>query len=167
MTVFFNPFIRDICRHTDRETTVFRKQDIFLCRTSFQQGFLFCLGSNHLHRIKRVEVIDGLILLNSSCRQLWSLLTRQLIGLEPFSRSRFLEWRIFYRRIITTSAHYILQIIDIIFTWYSLRLESNLSFFPVYSKPSHIHHPFACLRIDYNQILRFGIQIAPTPVHGS
>ena len=68
MAVVFYPFIGQICCHADRETPVFRKQNIGILWLGFQQVVFFFGSGDHFHRVERMEFIDGLELLDGSLR---------------------------------------------------------------------------------------------------
>ena len=68
MAVVLYPFIGQIRCHADRVTPVFRKQNIGILWLGFQQVVFFFGSGDHLHRVERMEFIDGLELLDGSLR---------------------------------------------------------------------------------------------------
>ena len=165
VSVIGYPFIRNIRSHADREFTVFGKENVFLARVFFQQLVSLVRCSYYLHRIETVQLIDGLKLHNLSSRKRRSFLAREFVLLNPICRSRVFKSRIFNGRIIRATAHYIFQIINVIFSRNSLRLENYLATLSVNAKTTYVSNALTGSGIHYNQILRFGILIATAPFY--
>ena len=165
VSVIGYPLIRNIRSHADREFTVFGKEYVFLARVFFQQLSSLVRCSYYLHRIETVQLIDGLKLHNLSSRKRRSFLARKLVLLNPICRSRIFKSRIFNGRIIRATAHYILQIINIVFSRNGLRLENYLAMLSANVKATYVSDALTGSGIHYNQILRFGILIATAPFY--
>ena len=165
--VIGNPLIRDIGRHANRIFPVLGKQNIILGRMFFQQAGSLVGRRDHLHRIKTIQLVDRLELHDPGSRKRRSFLARQFIFLYPVGRSGILERRIIDSRIITATAHHIFQVINVILSRNSLRLENHFPSLPVHSETAYIGNPFSGRRIHYDQILIFRIQVTAAPFDSS